>query len=126
MASSPVIYIIDDDASVRAALARLVQSAGFDPKTFNGASHFLETAAKDHPVCILLDIDMPLASELELQVRLETNGTELPVITLSARDEDKTRSLARSLGAQFLLRKPVDGQALLDAIAWVSGTKCAR
>ncbi len=116
-----IVYVIDGDASVRASLARVLRSAGLEPKPFESARAFLAAVVKEGPACVLLDIDMSLASAHELQARLKKRGDDVPFIALSARDEEKTRAMARELGAQFFLRKPVDDQALLDAIAWVSG-----
>jgi len=63
---------------------------------------------------------MPRMSGLELLRQLNARGIRLPVIAVSARDDDETRQLARDLGVSLFLRKPVDDQALLDAIAWVA------
>jgi FixJ family two-component response regulator len=70
-----------------------------------------------------MDITMPRMSGLQLQKRLKEKGIDLPVIAISGRDDDDARHTARTLGARLLLRKPVDDQALLDAIAWVTGAK---
>jgi CheY-like chemotaxis protein len=66
-----------------------------------------------------MDITMPRMSGLEFGAKLKEKGIALPVIAVSARDDDETRHLARDLGVRFFLRKPVDDQALLDAISWV-------
>jgi len=63
---------------------------------------------------------MPLLTGIQVQERLNQRQIALPVITISARDDDETRKLARELGARLFLRKPVDDQALLDAINWVT------
>lgn len=65
---------------------------------------------------------MPGFNGLQVQERLTRAAIGIPVIALSARDDDETRRLARALGTQFFLRKPVDRQALLDAIDWVTGS----
>jgi len=119
-ATALVVYIVDDDASVRTGLARLIRSAGFEPRVFASADGFLSEVSNDRSACVLLDITMPRVTGLEVQARLKEQGIDLPVIALSARDDDETRRLARELGAQFFLRKPVDAQALLDAVDWVT------
>ena len=119
-ATTLVVYIVDDDASVRKGLARLIRSAGFEPRAFASADAFLSEARNERFACLLLDIAMPRVTGLQAQVQLKEQGVDLPVIAVSARDDEETRRLARELGAQFFLRKPVDDQALLDAIHWVT------
>lgn len=116
------VYIVDDDDSVRRGLCRLMRAAGFVPKDYDSPERFLsDDIARDTPACVLLDIAMPCLSGTEVQSRLRAIGVKIPVIVVSARDEDEIRHLARELGAKFFFRKPVDDQALLDAIAWVTG-----
>jgi FixJ family two-component response regulator len=62
-------------------------------------------------------------SGLQIQARLKEAGIGLPVIAISARDDEEARATARTLGARFFLRKPLDDRALLDAIAWVTGAR---
>jgi FixJ family two-component response regulator len=114
-----VVYIVDDDASVLTGLSRLMRSAGIEARAFASASEFLGAVEETPGACVLLDITMPRVSGLEVQQRLRDRGIDLPVIAVSARDDDDTRAMARSLGAKLFLRKPVDDRALLDAIAWV-------
>src|SRR5512135_1255081 len=114
-----MIYIVDDDASVRTNLARLMRSAGLPAQTFASAEEFLAAADTLQPGCLLLDLTLPGVSGLQLQAELNRRRVELPVIVLTARDEPDTRDLARRLGAQYFFRKPVDAQALIDAIQWV-------
>ena len=113
------VHIVDDDESVRKALLRLMRSAGIEGRAYESAEGFLADVRNEGRACILMDITMPHMSGLELGARLREKGITLPVIAISARDDDDTRHLARDLGVRFFLRKPVDDQALLDAIAWV-------
>jgi len=117
---SAIVYIVDDDDPVRCGLAKLLKSAGLDPRPYGSATHFLAEVANQRNACILLDITMPRMTGLQVQTELRQRGIELPVITVSARDDEETRHWARSLGARMFLRKPVDDQALLDAISWVT------
>lgn len=117
-----IVYIVDDDDAVRSGLAKLLQSAGLDPRPYERAEDFLMAVRNLHGACILLDITMPRVTGLQLQKRLKEGHIDLPVITVSARDDDETRYWARQLGARMFLRKPVDAQALLDAISWVTTT----
>jgi len=117
------IFIVDDDDSVRKGLSRLMRTAGFEVKAFATADSFFEECGTAMRTCVLLDITMPRMSGLQIQARLKEKGIDLPVIAISARDDDETRTTARRLGARFFLRKPVDDRALLDAIAWVTGAR---
>ena len=116
-----MICIVDDDESVRRSFARLLRSAGFAFRAYSSAGGFLAALPADGRPCILMDITMPQMSGLELQARLKERGMRFPVIAISARDDDVARSTARMLGASFFLRKPVDDEALLGAIASVTG-----
>ena len=117
------VYIVDDDAAVRHALARLMRAAQHEALAYESAERFLAEVRDRPSACILLDITMPHMTGLQVQARLKELGIQLPVIALSARDDEETRGRARKLGASFFLRKPVDDQALLDAITWVVGNK---
>ncbi len=118
-----VICVVDDDASVRRGFSRLLRSAGLVFRAYGSAEGFLAALPSAGRVCILLDITMPRMSGLELQERLKARGACLPIIAISARDDDVARSTARMLGASQFLRKPVDDEALLGAIA--SATRAA-
>lgn len=116
-----VVYIVDDDAAVRDGFARLLRAAGLEPRTYGSSQRFLEEVVYLPGACVLLDITMPHMTGPEVQARLNDRHIALPIITVSARDDEETRACARGLGARMFLRKPVDDQALLDAINWVTG-----
>jgi len=113
------VHIVDDDASVRKGLSRLMRSAGIESHAYESPESFLAEVHNEGHACILMDITMPRMSGLELGAQLREKGITLPMIAISAHDDDDTRHLARDLGVRFFLRKPVDDQALLDAISWV-------
>ncbi len=125
MASKPnMVYVIDDDESVRRALARLLRSVDLDAETFSSADEFLNSPKQKKNSCILIDIRMPGSSGFDLQQKLAACDIRIPVIVISASDDAQIRERARELGAVSFFRKPVDDQALLDAIWWaISGTK---
>ena len=120
----PMIYIVDDEESVRKGLSRLMRSAGMPCRDFASAEQFLAEMDPQQEGCVLLDITMPRLTGLQLQNELKTRKIKLPIIAVSANDDADTSSQARQLGAQFFLRKPVDDQALLDAIRWVLEDEC--
>jgi FixJ family two-component response regulator len=117
-----IVYILDDDDAVRSGFARLVRSAGMEPRPYESAKQFLAEVTDVKRACILLDITMPSLTGTQVQEQLNSQGITLPVITVSARDDEQTRATARDLGARMFLRKPVDDQALLDAISWVTNS----
>ena len=117
------VYIVDDDESVRRALGRLLRSAGLDHQAFGSGEEFFADAADKSSGCLVLDLQMPLMSGNDLLARLRSRGMTIPVIALSAQDDSETRERARDLGAVVFFRKPVDDQALLDAIQWALGPR---
>ena len=113
------VYIVDDDESVRTALSRLMRSAGIESRAYESAERFLAEVRSEGNACILMDMTMPRMNGMELIARLKLQGITFPVIAVSARDDDEIRQTAKDLGVRFFLRKPVDDQALIDAIMWV-------
>jgi FixJ family two-component response regulator len=112
-----LISIVDDDYSVRRALGRLVQLAGFSAETFGSAEEFLRSAALGLTACLVLDIHLSgRMGGFELQERLTTDQIAIPIIFITAHDNGGTRERAERSGAAAYLLKPFEGQVLLDAI----------
>jgi FixJ family two-component response regulator len=111
------VTIIDDDASVRRALARLLRSVGLSAATFASAEEYLQTLPEPAPGCLILDVHLPGLSGLELYERLKVEGRCLPVVFITAYETDRLRQLALAAGAVAFLPKPFEEQALLDAVA---------
>lgn len=119
-----LVYIVDDDESVRRGLARLIRAAGMEAQAFSSAEEFLKIRDLGHNGCLVADVKMPGRGGLELLRELKARAIDLPVILVTAFDTRETREEAKRAGAVEYFRKPVDGQALLDAITWaLSGTK---
>jgi FixJ family two-component response regulator len=114
----PIIYIVDDDDSIRRAMKRLFRSVGMDAQVFASAQEFLDSKHRNHDACMILDIKMPGMSGLELQDELRARGSHLPVIFITGFDSPETRDQAKKAGAAGYFRKPIDDQALLDSIQW--------
>ena len=121
-----MVFIVDDEESVRKAFSLLLQSAGLPHRVFDSAKQFLADVDPQAEGCVLLDITMPEMTGLELLKAITQRRPRLRVIAISARDDADTGILARQLGAQLFFRKPVDDQALLDAIHWVTGSDCPK
>ena len=118
---TPVISIVDDDFSVRRALRRLVQSAGYPVETFASAREFLSSTPSDRTACLVLDIYLEGMNGFELQEQLAVDRLAIPIIFITAHDDAATRDRIRRSGAAGFLGKPFDGQALLDTIRRVAG-----
>jgi FixJ family two-component response regulator len=119
MRNLPVqVYIVDDESSVCTAYARLVRSAKMQPRTFESVEEFMHADLSDENACVISDVRMPGTSGLELPALLTRAGRHLPVIFVTAHDTPETRDIAQRAGAAAYFRKPVDDQALLDAVAW--------
>ncbi len=112
------VYIIDDDASVRVALERLLLSAGFRAISFSGAREFLGAGVPAENACIITDVKMHGMSGLDLHRKLLEAGVRANFIFVTAYDTPEARREAREAGAVAYFRKPVDDQALIDATLW--------
>ena len=113
----PRISIVDDDLSVRRALRRLVQSAGYTVEAFASAREFLDSSPSGRTACLVLDIHLDGMSGFELSEQLAEDRTAIPIIFITAHDDARTRERVRRAGVAAYLPKPFDEQALLDAIA---------
>jgi FixJ family two-component response regulator len=118
----PTIAIVDDDLSVRRALRRLVQSAGYPVETFASAHDYLDATPRARGGCLVLDIYMEGMNGFELQERLVSERCSVPIIFITAHDDPTTRERIRRSGAAGYLSKPFDPDALLDEIRRVSET----
>lgn len=119
MVNAPIrVYIVDDEPSVCTAYARLARSAKMQPRTFASVEEFLSADLPDENACVVSDIQMPGTSGLDLPMLVGRAGRHLPVIFVTAHDTPQARSQAQRVGAAAYFRKPVDAQALLDAITW--------
>jgi len=112
----PVVYVVDDDPSVRKALERLLRSTGHDVKTFASALEFLDFPATDTPGCLLLDLKMPQVDGLELQDRLIKSGRAIPIIFITGHGTVPSTVQAMKAGATDFIEKPFKDKELLDAI----------
>ncbi len=112
----PKVLVVDDDASVRVALRRLIRSAGLAVETFASAEDLLETWPSDTPGCLIVDVQMPGLSGLELQTKLAASGSTVPIIFITAHDDPNVRSRALNGGATDFLEKPFDDEELISAI----------
>jgi FixJ family two-component response regulator len=117
MTTSPLIHVVDDDESLRTALLRLLDIAGFEARGYASAGEFLLHPPPDRPSCLLLDVRMPGPSGLDLQGALEENGVALPIVFLTGHADVPSTVQAMKAGAVDFLEKPIQRDALLAALA---------
>lgn len=118
MIRTGTVFIVDDDDSARIGLSRLLRVAGYNVQLYADASAFLAEVCETPNACILLDMRLPGQTGINLQAELASKGIFMPVIIVTADEDPDTRQQAKQAGVVAFFRKPVDGAALLDAIAW--------
>jgi FixJ family two-component response regulator len=112
----PLMSIVDDDLSVRRALRRVAQGAGYAVETFASALEFLDSRPSGRTACLVLDVHLGGMSGFDVHARLAADGVAIPTIFITACDDAPTRERARRAGVAAYLPKPFAKRALLDAI----------
>jgi FixJ family two-component response regulator len=115
-AQSSTVFVIDDDAHVRASIAGLLRSVGLCAETFTSAQEFLSRERSDGPGCLVIDFTLPNMTGFEAQRQVSDAGLQIPTIFISAYDDQPIIAHAMKSGAVAFLTKPFDDQDLLDAI----------
>ena len=115
MQKTPLICIIDDDEPVRVATAGLIKSLGYRANTFASADEFLRSPDVSEASCLILDVQMPRMSGIELQRVLRAKGVGTPIIFITAFPEEKSRSPDDA--SSFMLSKPLDSNVLVECLA---------
>jgi FixJ family two-component response regulator len=110
------VYLVEDDRSVRKALHRLIESAGFEVESFADAAGYMGCPVPSPPACIVLDVRMPIVSGFELQSAISGTDRALPIVFITGHGGEDSRAKALESGAVALLFKPLDEDALLSAI----------
>jgi FixJ family two-component response regulator len=110
------VVAVDDDFRVRESIESLVESAGYEPLMFSSAEEFLKSGTLVRAMCLITDVRMPGMNGIELQRRIRIQRPKLPVIFISAHNDDETRQRALDEGAARFLYKPFDAGELLEAI----------
>jgi RNA polymerase sigma factor (sigma-70 family) len=112
----PIVYVVDDDISIRRSLTRLLKSAGYDVETFASGPEFMRRVRDDHPACAVVDLRMPNMTGLELHEALVTAKDPVPVVFVTGYGDVPTGVHAMKAGAVDFLTKPYRADALLDAV----------
>ena len=116
MRLNPTISIVDDDVLVREAIRRLIKSVGMNARAYASAEDFLSSNHAQETSCLILDVQMPGMSGLELQQQLVGSGNQIPIIFISAHSDSQIREQALGAGAVAFLFKPFSEEALVDAV----------
>jgi len=116
MADSPLIAIVDDDASICDALTSLLRAVGWRAEGFASAEAFLQSGQVHTTACLLLDVRLPGGSGLELQQQLRSSQARIPIIFITAHGNEAMRAQALQAGAVAFFAKPFNDTALLEAI----------
>jgi FixJ family two-component response regulator len=111
-----VIAVVDDEESVRKALVRVLRAAGFAARGFSSGAEFLKSWHFDRPDCLVLDLQMPGFSGMEVQQALKIAGAHFPVVIITAHDAPSLREECMRQGAVAYLCKPLDIRALVQAV----------
>jgi FixJ family two-component response regulator len=113
----PNVVVVEDDASMRQALERILNAAGYAAVAFASAEAALAASAPCKAGCLVLDVRLPGMSGFDLYRRVTAGGGQVPAVFITAHDETAVREQAEGLGATGYLSKPFSGRALLDAVA---------
>ena len=127
--ATPIVFVVDDDASVRRSLELLIGSAGWKPETFASAQEFLSSPRVVAPSCLVLDVSLPDLNGLELQKRIAGDRSDMPIIFISGYGDVPMTVQAMKAGAVEFLTKPFSDDVLLTAIQHAlerSGTALAN
>ena len=114
--AAPLVFVVDDDASVRKSLVRLIKAAGYEAEAFGSVGDFLARRPYDGPCCLVLDVRMPGRTGLDLQEALRAAGQRLSIVFITGYRDVPTSVKAMKGGAVDFLTKPVDEGTLLGAI----------
>jgi FixJ family two-component response regulator len=110
------IAVVDDDPSIRSSLARLLRSDGFDVETFSSPPEFFAGLADGPPACVVLDVHLGTASGFDLQDSFALTYADVPVILITGHDKITSAELTRRAGPDGYLRKPFDGDRIIDLV----------
>jgi FixJ family two-component response regulator len=116
------VAVVDDELSVRKALARLLSAASYKPLIYSSAREFIEALRIGSPECLIVDIHMPDFSGLDLQKYLKRTNRKIPIIVITAFDDAGIRAQCMASGADAFLTKPLHGPTLLDAVKVATAT----
>jgi len=121
-----LIAAVDDEEAIRIALRRLLRSARMNVETFSSGAEFLDSLKEHQPDCVVLDLHMPQLNGFAVQAGLAAADCRVPVVIITGHDSTESRERALAGGAAAYLRKPVDDQALIEAIQQAVSQSAAK
>jgi FixJ family two-component response regulator len=116
--ATPIIFVVDDDASVRESLDAMIRLAGLEPETYACAQDFLDRPRATVPSCLVLEVSLPDLSGLDLQSLIAADRADMPIIFITGHVDVRMTVQAMKAGAIEFFTKPFDNQVLLDAIRY--------
>lgn len=114
--ATPIVFVVNEDVSVRDTLELLIEASGWQPETFASAQEFLDRPRPSVPSCLVLDVTLPDASGLDLQRRVAVDRPDMPIIFVTGHGDVRMSVQAMKAGAMEFLMKPFNDDVLLDAI----------
>ncbi len=114
--ATPIVFVVDDDESVRESLPDLLREFGYEPRAFSSAEEFLTSGEADRTNCLIVDIAMPGMTGPQLQRELKDRGKRIPIVFITAHRDDTIRPHLLEQGAVECLFKPFSDTALLEAL----------
>ena len=126
LADIPTVFVIDDDAGIRASIQGLLRSADLRSESFESAEQFLQRKPPDSPSCLILDVSLPGINGLDFQQQLRNAGLQIPIIFVTGHGDIPMSVKAMKSGAVEFLTKPLKRHALLDAIQQALARDSAR
>jgi FixJ family two-component response regulator len=121
METTDSVAVVDDDPAVLRALARLLRASSYDARTYGSAREFLDSLHGGAPRCLIVDLQMPDMTGLDLQYHLTRNDIRIPTIIITAHNELHVRQLCAAAGARACLLKPLQSTTLISAINMAIG-----
>jgi FixJ family two-component response regulator len=112
----PVVVVVEDDPATQKTLARVLRAGGYEAAIYASAEEYLSSPPRSSPIGLLLDVHLGGMSGLDLQRRLRTEGSTLPVIIITAFEDPRSRELAHRLGCVAFLRKPCEAETILTLL----------
>jgi len=119
-----MVFVVDDDPLIRASIQGLLKSANLQSESFETAEQFLRRGRWDGPSCLILDVSLPGMSGLDFQAQLQNAGLQIPIIFVTGHGDIPMTVKAMKLGATEFLTKPLNDQALLDAVEQALARDC--
>lgn len=116
MVKTPVIAIVDDNEAVRASLASLVRSLGYEARVYESAIDFLQQPPEEDPACMIADVQMPIITGDELQARLVAAGRRFPIIFMTAFPTEAVRRRVMAAGSYCYLGKPIGSDEIVRCL----------